>query len=1858
MAPLRPRSGAMPLELRLVLVTATVLVALTALGAVPGAAAAGKTRYVNPAQGTDGAGNCTAVGTGACKTIAGAIAVADTDDTISLVAGTYVMSTPLNLAGKTLTIEAPAGSGATTVSCAPTVPAVVQLADNDGLSWTGLTFTNCNAAFQHNALRDLVYTSCVFAPGLARVGVVSSNANAYFHHSSFQVNATVAGLAAVVTANQNATITTTNCSFSGAQGATTPYFLIDTVDFKDTGSTASGNTWATFIQASGDTSISLTGTTLTANTGTDTGAIYATGATKVILDGVTATGNSGSVAGVVYSKVGYQAGTGAHTVLSALDCTFTGNSASAIGAAGGGAMDLTLVPTTASNKATATGVVNFTNCILSGNQARNGGALQLTSVESTITGGQITGNKATVKGGGVAFITSGSLAVRNVNVSANSALLGGAFNVDDPKDLTSGYFDLESCTVERNTAGQGGVLAVTAEVQALRITGEHSTFTGNTATEEGGCFWYQGSGAASFSNCTFQTGFAPTGGVLRQASTFVSKFSSCVFTRNHAYFGAAASTDGNSRAECDDCTVTQNSASNEGGFSYSKGTSVVAMRNSRVVGNTATRGGAFFGQDDTNTTLDYCQLLHNTADNGAVAYMLGDVTNGGRPFFLVADSHFTNNTADFGGVEFASVATFSTLDRSNFTDNRASASGGVYYVSGGSNIAVSDCTATNNKASFDGGFGYIADVTTMTVRGTDVRGCTALRGGAFFATDQSVAVLDTCVLQGNSGSMGGAINLDGVPYSSVNARMNITNSKLLANEGTSNGVGGAAFLSGTTTLRLLDCDLVGNLAQFGGVLYSRDTAHGVVTLCRGSGNSAWQGGVVYGDTASLTTISGSDFENNTAVSNGGVVYVTNLATADISGGRFVGNRAMVGGVVATALNSKLNLRDATMSWNNATLGGCVYLEGTSRAQSTGTCLGCTLEGNYALQNGGALWIGEAAEYDSSGCAYLRNEAPVGGAVFAEQRIKSGDTNNCLTFKFAGDRFIDNVATVSGGVLSWNLNDNQTFSPCKYCGRDFTDCEITGNTAGLFRPNTSTPLVASIFVSSGHWLETETDRTTNGTVSAVVSSDANTTVTVHTTTDCVARDVRAQFPTITSGVAVGPTLVVSGKDFYGQEFTDPDSRANLVVSVSDVSGTGEAQLGGQTVATTVLGEVYFSNLIIIGKPGSIQQIRFSVLEPTQIEPLDMWVQMRECRFGEVQPINSNRCTMCPRNKYSWDPNEQVCHDCPANADCPGGSEVIPLAGYWRSGNTSTDMHACPRPQSCLGAAVTAGTLEFPEQDQDNPPSCEEGYTGRLCHRCQPGYGRSGADGCAPCPDATLNLLLIATGVTVAFGVMGFLIYTTRKSAKNEKDLMMMMIKIFMSYVQFVSLAAGLEIDWPSSLTTLFRAQQGAGSVTELFISFDCALETPAAGDLGNTDLFYKTQILYFFIPFMGVTAIILFWTGMYLFRGYCRRSERRTKGVLRVIMRENAIVSCIVLLFFMHPTLTTRTFMMFACQEVDKDEFYLAQDLNIQCYTVEHTLWIMSIGLPAVIIFVIGIPLGAFIVLYRRKAILMTEHCKATFGFLYSGFEMKFFYWECVIMIRKVLVISIVVFFTQFGALVQTGAALGLVYLAYNAHIWAMPYEADVLDDLEKYSLLTSLFTFFAGIFLNAPTIDEGWSLFLVVLIFIAQIGYLLFFVNTIRGEVAKKVEEKLDVVKSKVLRNKSEKPDETRELTDAEKQTEAEYQARMRRLEAERAAKGGPTATRKRPAPRKQPGFFSRMFGGNKRPAPPKKGVKPKIGGRRRNPRAAGAARARNVHNPLNSVGEAEVKGGAGSAPVPRVDGSKDVHNPLNAVTESPDLRL
>jgi len=69
-----------------------------------------------------------------------------------------------------------------------------------------------------------------------------------------------------------------------------------------------------------------------------------------------------------------------------------------------------------------------------------------------------------------------------------------------------------------------------------------------------------------------------------------------------------------------------------------------------------------------------------------------------------------------------------------------------------------------------------------------------------------------------------------------------------------------------------------------------------------------------------------------------------------------------------------------------------------------------------------------------------------------------------------------------------------------------------------------------------------------------------------------------------------------------------------------------------------------------------------------------------------------------------------------------------------------------------------------------------------------------------------------------------------------------------------------------------------------------------------------------------------------------------------------------------------------------------------------------VALPSVVVWGLGIPLFAYILMYRERHRLESVIARQKFGFLFRGYKKRFYYWECVIMYRKVALIFIQVFF--------------------------------------------------------------------------------------------------------------------------------------------------------------------------------------------------------------------------------------------------------
>lgn len=111
----------------------------------------------------------------------------------------------------------------------------------------------------------------------------------------------------------------------------------------------------------------------------------------------------------------------------------------------------------------------------------------------------------------------------------------------------------------------------------------------------------------------------------------------------------------------------------------------------------------------------------------------------------------------------------------------------------------------------------------------------------------------------------------------------------------------------------------------------------------------------------------------------------------------------------------------------------------------------------------------------------------------------------------------------------------------------------------------------------------------------------------------------------------------------------------------------------------------------------------------------------------------------------------------------------------------------------------------------------------------------------------------------------------------------------------------------------------------------------------------------------------------------------------------------------HPQIVQATFSMFSCLEIDSGEFWLLEDLEIRCWDGDHTFYTLAVALPGILAWGIGIPAFALILIYRNRAVLAEVETKAKYGFLYIGFDEKRYYWEFIILYRKICIIFISVF---------------------------------------------------------------------------------------------------------------------------------------------------------------------------------------------------------------------------------------------------------
>ena len=188
------------------------------------------------------------------------------------------------------------------------------------------------------------------------------------------------------------------------------------------------------------------------------------------------------------------------------------------------------------------------------------------------------------------------------------------------------------------------------------------------------------------------------------------------------------------------------------------------------------------------------------------------------------------------------------------------------------------------------------------------------------------------------------------------------------------------------------------------------------------------------------------------------------------------------------------------------------------------------------------------------------------------------------------------------------------------------------------------------------------------------------------------------------------------------------------------------------------------------------------------------------------------------------------------------------------------------------------------------------------------------------------------------------------------------------------------------------------------------------------------------------------------------------------LKDYTILSIVLMLFLFYPTLVKLTLSMLKCPSVGHEGYmFLMADLQEACFIGRHKAYIFLLTIPQLVCYVLGLPLIAAILIFRNKEHLYKSRFSTRYSLLYIGYRKDREWWELIIALRKIAVVSIGTFGTVMGVVdLQAFIALGTVFISIVLHLIFQPFDTATkngkrLHNLEFIALCVCWFTFWGGL---------------------------------------------------------------------------------------------------------------------------------------------------------------------------------------------------
>ena len=302
---------------------------------------------------------------------------------------------------------------------------------------------------------------------------------------------------------------------------------------------------------------------------------------------------------------------------------------------------------------------------------------------------------------------------------------------------------------------------------------------------------------------------------------------------------------------------------------------------------------------------------------------------------------------------------------------------------------------------------------------------------------------------------------------------------------------------------------------------------------------------------------------------------------------------------------------------------------------------------------------------------------------------------------------------------------------------------------------------------------------------------------------------------------------------------------------------------------------------------------------------------------------------------------------------------------------------------------------------------------------------------------------------------------RKGATQRFRTLGHRLRILIGYAQITSaLVFSFDIPWPPMTLTFLKSLTFINfNFMDFFAPIDpCLLHTP----------FLKQASFH-----MAILPLCVF---VILSASFVAMLRIKAKDVW-----PKAKSTLVTIVFLLYPGIVTRVFTTFKCKKIG-DKRYLVADYSVVCGEGDHAA-MSAVMFVFAFVYVIGIPLGSVLILFRNKKLLAvgddaspalqkkSEDFADVFGALYDAYEPRFWWFEAVIMIEKAMLTGgLVLIAPGSSAQVLVGLIIALGFLIVLMQ--TKPYQEAEEDIMQTIATVSTCATLLIGFTLK---VDRGMS---------------------------------------------------------------------------------------------------------------------------------------------------------------------------------------